>query len=82
MNNRQAIRALVRKDIRSVTASVQLWLPMLIVPLIIGIIMPSALLWAACRWDSFSGQHQLSARIIGCVNPWWTDSSACFHAYR
>ncbi|WP_405171921.1 ABC transporter permease subunit [Paenibacillus sp. FSL H8-0280] len=51
MNNRQAIRALVRKDIRSVTASVQLWLPMLIVPLIIGIIMPSALLWAASRME-------------------------------
>lgn len=51
MNNRQAIRALVRKDIRSVTASIQLWLPMLIVPLIIGIIMPSALLWAASRME-------------------------------
>ncbi|WP_339299826.1 ABC transporter permease subunit [Paenibacillus sp. FSL R5-0623] len=51
MNNRQAIHALVRKDIRSVTASVQLWLPMLIVPLIIGIIMPSALLWAASRME-------------------------------
>lgn len=51
MNNRQAIRALVRKDIRSVTASVQLWLPMLIVPLIIGIIMPTALLWAASRME-------------------------------
>lgn len=51
MNNRQAIRALVRKDLRSVTASVQLWLPMLIVPLIIGIIMPSALLWAASRME-------------------------------
>ncbi|MEK3706858.1 ABC transporter permease subunit [Paenibacillus sp. FSL R7-0198] len=51
MNNRQAVRALVRKDIRSVTASVQLWLPMLIVPLIIGIIMPSALLWAASRME-------------------------------
>lgn len=51
MNNRQAIRAQVRKDIRSVTASVQLWLPMLIVPLIIGIIMPSALLWAASRME-------------------------------
>jgi len=51
MNNRQAIGALVRKDIRSVTASVQLWLPMLIVPLIIGIIMPSALLWATSRLE-------------------------------
>ncbi|MEK4361680.1 ABC transporter permease subunit [Paenibacillus sp. FSL M8-0212] len=51
MNNSQAIRALVRKDIRSITASVQLWLPMLIVPLIIGIIMPSALLWAASRME-------------------------------
>lgn len=54
MNNRQAIRALIRKDIRSVTSSVQLWLPMLIVPLIIGIIVPSALLWAASRMNLHS----------------------------
>ncbi|CAI6082270.1 hypothetical protein PAECIP112173_03501 [Paenibacillus sp. JJ-100] len=54
MNNRQAIRALIRKDIRSVTSSIQLWLPMLIVPLIIGIIVPSALLWAASRMNLHS----------------------------
>ncbi|QOS77462.1 ABC transporter permease subunit [Paenibacillus sp. JNUCC31] len=51
MNNRQAIRALVRKDIQAITASVQLWLPMLIVPLIIGIIMPAVLLWTASRME-------------------------------
>ncbi|MFS0870572.1 ABC transporter permease subunit [Paenibacillus xylanilyticus] len=49
MNNRQAIRALVRKDIRAITASIQLWLPMLIVPLIVGVIMPAALMWMASR---------------------------------
>lgn len=54
MNNRQAIRALVRKDIQAITASVQLWLPMLIVPLIIGIIMPSLLLWTASRMELHS----------------------------
>ncbi|MGC5776152.1 ABC transporter permease subunit [Paenibacillus pabuli] len=54
MNNRQAIRALVRKDIQAITASVQLWLPMLIVPLIIGIIMPSLLLWTASRVELHS----------------------------
>lgn len=47
----RALRALVRKDIRAITASVQLWLPMLIVPLIIGVAMPSALLWLASRLD-------------------------------
>lgn len=51
MNNRQAIRALVRKDIRAITASVQLWLPMLIVPLVIGIIMPGILIWTASGWN-------------------------------
>ncbi|NEU61429.1 ABC transporter permease subunit [Paenibacillus sp. ALJ109b] len=51
MNNRQAIRALVRKDIRAITASVQLWLPMLIVPLVIGIIMPAVLIWTASRME-------------------------------
>ncbi|WP_440117331.1 hypothetical protein [Paenibacillus sp. QZ-Y1] len=49
MNNRQAIRALVRKDIRAITASIQLWLPMLIVPLIIGILIPAVLLWTSSR---------------------------------
>ncbi|MGF9697653.1 ABC transporter permease [Paenibacillus sp. MABNR03] len=49
MNNRQAIRALVRKDIRAITASIQLWLPMLIVPLIVGVIMPAVLMWMASR---------------------------------
>ncbi|WP_339850022.1 ABC transporter permease subunit [Paenibacillus sp. FSL W7-1088] len=51
MNNRQAIRALVLKDIRAITASVQLWLPMLIVPLVIGIIMPGILIWTASRME-------------------------------
>ncbi|MET3937847.1 ABC-2 type transport system permease protein [Paenibacillus sp. PvP094] len=49
MNNRQAIKALVRKDIRAITASIQLWLPMLIVPLIIGVTMPAILIWVASR---------------------------------
>ncbi|MCG7385158.1 ABC transporter permease subunit [Paenibacillus sp. ACRRY] len=49
MNKRQAIKALVRKDIRAITASIQLWLPMLIVPLIIGIIMPAILIWMTSR---------------------------------
>ncbi|MBE7680998.1 ABC transporter permease subunit [Paenibacillus sp. P13VS] len=49
MNNRQAIKALVRKDIRAITASIQLWLPMLIVPLIIGVTMPAILIWLSSR---------------------------------
>ncbi|MEO2204983.1 ABC transporter permease subunit [Paenibacillus pabuli] len=49
MNNHQAIKALVRKDIRAITASIQLWLPMLIVPLIVGVIMPALLIWMASR---------------------------------
>lgn len=49
MNNRQAIKALVRKDIRAITATIQLWLPMLIVPLIIGVTMPAILIWLASR---------------------------------
>lgn len=49
MNNRQAIKALVRKDIRAIITSIQLWLPMLIVPLIIGVTMPAILIWLASR---------------------------------
>ncbi|MFZ5814191.1 MAG: ABC transporter permease subunit [Bacillota bacterium] len=44
--NRVAIRAIARKDIRAITANLQVWLPMLILPVVLGIILPSALVLA------------------------------------
>lgn len=39
--NRQAIWAIALKDIRGITANLQVWLPMLIVPLILGVVLPT-----------------------------------------
>lgn len=38
--NSRAIWAIVRKDIKAITANLQVWLPMLILPLILGLILP------------------------------------------
>lgn len=45
MNNR-AMLAIARKDIQAITANLQVWLPMLIVPLILGIGLPLGLVLA------------------------------------
>ncbi|MBP2016804.1 ABC-type Na+ efflux pump permease subunit [Symbiobacterium terraclitae] len=44
--NRRAILAIARKDIQAITANLQVWLPMLIVPLILGIGLPLGLVLA------------------------------------
>lgn len=44
--NRRAVWAVARKDIHSITANVQVWLPMLIVPLILGVGLPLGLVLA------------------------------------
>ncbi len=42
--NGRSITALMRKDIRAITASTQMWLPMLIVPLIFVVLLPGVFL--------------------------------------
>ena len=42
--NRRTIITLMRKDIRAITASTQLWLPMLIVPLMFVVVLPGVFL--------------------------------------
>lgn len=44
--NKQAIWAIARKDIRGITSSIQIWLPMVLVPLILGVVMPAAIIIA------------------------------------
>lgn len=39
--NKQAICAIALKDIRGITANLQVWLPMLLVPLILGVVLPT-----------------------------------------
>lgn len=41
--NRKAVLAIARKDIQAITANVQVWLPMLVVPLILGVVVPLAM---------------------------------------
>ncbi|HHY61949.1 MAG TPA: ABC transporter permease subunit [Firmicutes bacterium] len=38
--NRRAVRAIARKDIMSITSNIQVWLPMLIVPLVFAVLFP------------------------------------------
>ena len=41
--NQRAIRAIMRKDLRQVTQNKMVWLPMVILPLILLVIMPLAM---------------------------------------
>jgi len=44
--NRRAVLAVARKDIRAVTANLQVWLPMVLVPLILGVAVPLGMVLA------------------------------------
>lgn len=44
--NRRAVVAIARKDVRAITANLQVWLPILIVPLLLGIGLPLGLVLA------------------------------------
>lgn len=41
--NRRAVVAIARKDVQAITANLQVWLPMLLLPLILGIAVPLGL---------------------------------------
>ena len=43
MNNR-AVWAIAKKDMRGITTSVQIWLPMILLPVIIGVVLPGVLI--------------------------------------
>lgn len=45
MKESKAIWAITRKDMKAVTSNIQVWLPMLVVPLILGVILPVAAVW-------------------------------------
>jgi ABC-2 type transport system permease protein len=42
--NKQAIWAIATKDMRAISTNLQVWLPMLILPLVMGVIIPGALI--------------------------------------
>ena len=47
MMNRRAIIAIARKDIRSITANIQVWLPMFVVPIFFSVVLPIIVAFAA-----------------------------------
>ncbi len=58
MNRRRAALAIARKDMRAIFANLQVWLPMLIVPVMLGIILPGGIVWAIFRFGADSRDLQ------------------------
>lgn len=56
MNRAQAIRAVTIKDVRAISANLQVLLPMLIVPLVLGIVLPGGIIWAVLRFGAGSAE--------------------------
>ena len=45
--NRRAVIAITRKDIRSITANIQVWLPMVMIPIFFSVLLPIIVVFAA-----------------------------------
>lgn len=56
MKRAQAIRAVTLKDVRAISANLQVLLPMLLVPVILGIVLPGGITWAVLRFGAESGE--------------------------
>jgi len=64
--NKQAIWAIARKDMRAIFANLQVWLPMAIVPLLLGVVMPSVIVGIAARVPmDQAGDFQKMAQWVG-----------------
>ncbi|WP_216828309.1 ABC transporter permease subunit [Alkalihalobacterium elongatum] len=49
--NKKAMWSIATKDMKAISSNIQIWLPMLIVPIILGVVLPSALLISARFFD-------------------------------
>lgn len=58
MNRSRAIQAIVLKDVRAISANLQVLLPMLVVPVILGILLPGGITWAILRFGAQAGEVQ------------------------
>jgi ABC-2 type transport system permease protein len=47
MMNRRTIIAIARKDIKSITANIQVWLPMFVIPIFFSVLLPIIVAFAA-----------------------------------
>lgn len=54
--NKQAVWAIARKDMRAIAANVQVWLPMLILPVVLGVLLPAGLVIALQAGDLASSE--------------------------
>lgn len=55
-NRRRAVWAIARKDMLAIGANIQVWLPMLILPIMFGVLIPGGLLWALSKFGAGSSQ--------------------------
>ncbi|MEB1806238.1 MAG: ABC transporter permease subunit [Bacillaceae bacterium] len=63
--NKKAMWSIAVKDMRAITSNIQIWLPMLIVPLILGVVLPGALLITARFFDlSMVGNTDMIVNVI------------------
>jgi ABC-type Na+ efflux pump permease subunit len=60
-----AVWAVAWKDIRAIGSNLQVWLPMLIVPLVIGVIMPAGLVWALLRFGGGAEAEEIRRLLEG-----------------
>lgn len=62
--NRRAVWAMASKDMRAIGANLQVLLPMLVVPLVLGVLMPGGLVWALLRFGESSGELEEFMRVL------------------
>lgn len=61
--NRATLWAIAKKDMRTIGANLQVWLPMLILPVVIGVLLPGGLMWGL-RAYGVEGDLQEISRIL------------------
>ena len=64
MNRRRAVLAIVRKDVRAIFANLQVWMPMLIVPVVLGILVPGGITWGILRFGEGNSEMQDIMRLL------------------
>lgn len=59
--NKTAAWVIAVKDMRAITSNIQVWLPMAILPAILGVLLPAGLVWALSRFsvDAVRGMGNL-----------------------
>lgn len=68
--NKAAVWAIARKDMEGITANVQVWLPMLVVPLVMVVLLPALMLWALGRYEVQAlGNVEPMLRMIDQIPP-------------